>query len=211
MSKSTKEKLVAATRALMLRNGYGATGVDQICTSAGVSKGSFYHCFATKEDIAIAALDDFYAEAENRLKDLPLPPVPDAQRFLAFLDVLAGDAGQIWQNGCLLGGLASEMSATSPAIQARLGELFDQMVRTLEPLARPFVKSLGKSSMTAAEMVEHLLIVVEGAIVLARSHSDPTRINHAIKSYGRFLRNLQKSPPVAARKSKETRKSKERR
>ncbi len=136
------------------------------------------------------------------LTSLPLPPVPPEQRFLAFLDILARNGSGVWERGCLLGGLASEISATSPSVQVRLGELFDDMVRALEPLARAFVKSLDRSPMTTKEMVEHLLIVVEGAIVLARAHNDPERINHAIASYKRFLRNLQKTRPAAGVKPK---------
>jgi predicted NBD/HSP70 family sugar kinase len=94
------------------------------------------------------------------------------------------------------------MSATSPSVQVRLGQLFDEMVQALEPLARPFAKSLDRSPMTAVDMLEHLLVVVEGAVVLARSHNDPTRIDRAIESYARFLRNLQKNRHVAAPKAK---------
>ena len=202
MGIGTREKLIAATRTLMLTKGYGATGVDEICRVADASKGSFYHCFAAKEDVAIAALNDIYFEGVAHLTSLPLPPVPADQRFLAFLDVLARGGSRVWHNGCLLGGLASEMSATSPSVQARLSELFDEMVRALAPLADAFVKSLDHSPMTAAEMVEHLLIVVEGAIVLARAHNDPARINHAIATYARFLRNLPKARPVAGLKPK---------
>lgn len=186
----------------MLTKGYGATGVDEICKAANASKGSFYHCFSTKEDIAIAALDDFYREGLAHLTSLPLPAVPPEDRFLAFLDALARDGGRVWHKGCLLGGLASEMSATSPTVQVRLGELFDEMAGALEPMARPFVKSLGRPPMTAKEMAEHLLIVVEGAIVLARAHNDPERIHHAIATYARFLRNLRKPARAAALKPK---------
>jgi TetR/AcrR family transcriptional repressor of nem operon len=202
MTLGTKEKLIATARKLILAKGYGATGVDEICKAAGASKGSFYHCFATKEDIAIAALNDFYGEGVTHLMSLPLPRVSPEERFLAFLDVLARDGSRVWHKGCLLGGLASEMSASSKAVQVRLGELFNEMVRALEPLARDFVKSLDRSPMTATEMVEHLLIVVEGAVVLARAHNDPKRINHAIASYARFLRNLRKPARVAALKPK---------
>ena len=52
----TKDKLIEAALRLMLAKGYPATTVDEICASAGVSKGSFYHFFATKEELALAAV-----------------------------------------------------------------------------------------------------------------------------------------------------------
>ncbi len=192
MTIGAREKLIAATRNLMITNGYGSTGVDQICKKAGVSKGSFYHCFETKEDVAIAALNEFYREGLAHLSSLPLPPVTPDQRFLAFLDILAEDGSRFWQDGCLLGGLASEMAATSPTVQKRVGALFAEMAAALEPMARAFVDSLSDRPMTASEMAEHFLVVVEGAIVLSRSHNDPHRINDAIRRYAQLLRSLQR-------------------
>ena len=127
--------------------------------------------------MAIAALNEFYREGLAHLSSLPLPPVSPDQRFLAFLDILAEDGSRFWQDGCLLGGLASEMAATSPTVQKRVGALFAEMAAALEPMARAFVDSLSDRPMTASEMAEHFLVVVEGAIVLSRSHNDPHRIN----------------------------------
>src|ERR1700685_4637564 len=54
---ATKRKLVEATVDLMLRQGFAGTTVDQICEEAGVTKGSFFHHFDSKEAIGEAALN----------------------------------------------------------------------------------------------------------------------------------------------------------
>ena len=60
MAKVTaKQKAIAATQKLMTSGGYSATTVDEIINLAGVSKGSVYHAFKSKEELAITALEDY--------------------------------------------------------------------------------------------------------------------------------------------------------
>ena len=60
MAKNTgencREKLLGVGTDLMRRSGYAATTVDEICTSAGVTKGAFFHHFPSKEALAAECL-----------------------------------------------------------------------------------------------------------------------------------------------------------
>ena len=46
----SRTSILKTARKLMLKYGYAATSIDDICSKAGVTKGSLYHFFATKED-----------------------------------------------------------------------------------------------------------------------------------------------------------------
>lgn len=52
----TRERILDAATALIWRDGYHAVSVDAICAAAGIRKGSFYHAFASKADLLLAAL-----------------------------------------------------------------------------------------------------------------------------------------------------------
>ena len=56
----TRERLITTGLALMHARGYNAVGVQDICTEAQVHKGSFYHYFPSKRDLAIAIIDRFW-------------------------------------------------------------------------------------------------------------------------------------------------------
>ena len=62
----TKRKLVEAGVDLMRKQGFNATTVDDICAAAGVTKGSFFHYFKTKQEVAQAAMSSF---REGRVQD----------------------------------------------------------------------------------------------------------------------------------------------
>ena len=65
-----RRKLIEATTSLMLRQGFNATTLDEICAEAGVTKGSFFYHFENKDDIGQAVVkawgesgQSLYAEA----------------------------------------------------------------------------------------------------------------------------------------------------
>ena len=57
----TRDRLARAAEALFLERGFDATTVDEIAAAAGVSRRSFFHHFATKEDVVFAHHADFEA------------------------------------------------------------------------------------------------------------------------------------------------------
>ena len=190
MDSSARLKLIRSTQIAMLARGYSAAGVDDICRDAGVSKGSFYHQFPSKEDLAIAALGDFYETGLKNLLAIDLSGAPPERQLLAFLDAIARQGHDFWKSGCLIGALATEMALTSPALQAEVSRLFSETATTLEPLVEPFVASLRGKAPSAAALAEHFLVVVEGAIVISRAHNDPMKINQAVARFAEQLRWL---------------------
>jgi AcrR family transcriptional regulator len=54
---STRARLVATATELFAERGYEATSVEQVLARAGVSKGSLYHHFASKDALFEAVLD----------------------------------------------------------------------------------------------------------------------------------------------------------
>ena len=50
-SKETKAKIFRAAKQILQKHGYEALSIKNICEEAGVSNGSFYHHFKTKDDL----------------------------------------------------------------------------------------------------------------------------------------------------------------
>lgn len=115
----TKQKLVDATVRLILRQGFAATSVDQVCDEARLTKGSFFHYFENKEAIGRAALD-WWGEMGTALyaaawADKSVDPLEQIQRFF---DIMIGFART--PNGpctCVVGILSQEMSRSHPAMR----------------------------------------------------------------------------------------------
>lgn len=57
-SKDTKEKIFQAAKRILLKKGYEELSIKNICEEAGVSNGSFYHHFKTKDDLLSYYIED---------------------------------------------------------------------------------------------------------------------------------------------------------
>lgn len=57
-SKETKERIFRAAKRILQKNGYEELSIKNICEEAGVSNGSFYHHFKTKDDLLSYYIED---------------------------------------------------------------------------------------------------------------------------------------------------------
>jgi TetR/AcrR family transcriptional repressor of nem operon len=188
---TAKDKLTRAALELMLSRGYNATTVDEICTRAGLTKGSFYHCFSTKEDIGVAALELFHGEGFKRTAGKYGAIADPVERAFGFLDHVEAAAKDIWGDGCLLGNFALELADTNPIIRKKVSGLLntstETVARLFEPIANLRKKGEGPS---AVELAEHYIALIEGAIVLGKAHHDWKRIPEGIRQFRRYLECL---------------------
>lgn len=58
----TRDRLLEAAFHLFIENGYDGTGLAQVLSASGLSKGAFYHYFATKKDIYREVVSKFFLE-----------------------------------------------------------------------------------------------------------------------------------------------------
>ena len=56
-AEETRERILSAAAECFAQRGYDATSVAEMCESAGVSKGAFYHHFLTKQSVFLELLD----------------------------------------------------------------------------------------------------------------------------------------------------------
>ena len=66
-SENTREQIMAAAVELFCRLGYDACGVAEICATAGVSKGAFYHHFPSKKALFLVIMDRWLQSIDRRL------------------------------------------------------------------------------------------------------------------------------------------------
>jgi TetR/AcrR family transcriptional repressor of nem operon len=180
----TREELVRVAEKLMLRDGYSATRVDDIIRMAGLSKGSFYHFFDSKESLGLAALEHYYADRVGRLAGgryaTDTDPLRRAHGFLEYASQVATD---LWTTGCLLANLAADAGGSSRAISKALKKRTAELQALLADLLGPF----GTAEMTAADLAEFFLVCIEGSIVLARIHGDPAYLRRGLEQFRRCL------------------------
>ncbi|MCB1792269.1 MAG: TetR/AcrR family transcriptional regulator [Gammaproteobacteria bacterium] len=178
-SLDTRTRILSTARELFHGRSYADVGVKEICSIAKVPKGSFYHFFPSKQDLAMAVIDDmaedwahgFVAEAFDR----DLPP-------LERLDYMI-DAAYYWQKaakdiegrmpGCLFGNLALEVSTRDDVLRAKLHAVFQKASARFHETLDEAVEAGVLAPLNTEATAQAMLAYLEGVILLAKTRNDP--------------------------------------
>jgi TetR/AcrR family transcriptional repressor of nem operon len=188
----TKTRLLEATYGRMLSKGYPATTVDEICEAAGVSKGSFYHFFKSKQELALAMLEHHTAGTMETLEaGLDLTGLSGAERAIRYVQHVEQGAEETWREGCLIGSFALELAETNPEIRARISQIFRDLADHFERIFTPLCQAhRGPRTPAPRELAEQFIAVIEGGVVLSRAHMDRRFVPQAIRCFRRYLETL---------------------
>ena len=183
-SAETRQKLISATVKLILRQGFPKTTVDEICTEAGVTKGSFFHHFESKDAIGLAAADwwggfgtSLYSEA---WRDAELDPLEQLHRFF---DIMAGfTLNEAEPCTCVVGILSQEMSLVHPAFretcQRHLDDWTAHAVRLLSAVKAKYPPAADFDVERVAWFLNSLW---QGSMLIAKTRQNPAMIRENLR------------------------------
>jgi TetR/AcrR family transcriptional regulator, transcriptional repressor for nem operon len=131
----SKTKLLDAALQVIRTKGYTATTVDDICLAAGITKGSFFHHFKSKEELAIEATKHWTLVTEGLFASAPYQQISDPRaRILAYIDFRADlTQGDLANITCLLGTMVQETYDSHPAIREACRVGIESHAQTLMP------------------------------------------------------------------------------
>lgn len=79
---TSREKILQSAVQLFLGEGYEATSVNDICKHAGVSKGSFYHYFETKQVLFLSLMENWSSRVMQSVLGEPITEDSNAKDVL---------------------------------------------------------------------------------------------------------------------------------
>jgi TetR/AcrR family transcriptional regulator, transcriptional repressor for nem operon len=192
-----KQKLLDAALTVIRQKGYVATTVDDLCTMAGVAKGSFFHHFKDKEALAIAAADywseitgGFFAAADYHKHSDPL------DRVLGYIDLRKQIlTGRIADYTCLVGTMVQEVYETNPAIRAACEASISGHAAKIEADIEAAMKQHNiRAGWTARSLALHTQVVLQGAYILAKAKNDVTVASESIDHLRLYTELLFRAP-----------------
>jgi TetR/AcrR family transcriptional repressor of lmrAB and yxaGH operons len=183
---TTREQIINTTSELLERQGYHATGLNQIVQVSGAPKGSLYYYFPEgKEELTAEAIMRSGRELAEHVRR-ELAGIEDAaeaiQRFVANLaeHVHASDC----RGGAPIAAVALETASTNDRLAAACQEAYRQMQSAFEEK----LFAGGYDEVSAGELATFIVAAIEGGIVLARAHRSADALRQMGRELGCLLR-----------------------
>jgi TetR/AcrR family transcriptional repressor of nem operon len=173
---ATRIKLLEAACDEIRAKGYNATTVDDICRRAGVSKGSFFHHFASKDQLGVASVEQFGAMARALFAAAPYSALGDPlERLLGYIDFRIGLIyGDISGFSCLMGTSVQEVYSSHPEIRAAceagMSEHVGELVRDLDDAKALYAPD---ACWSAQSVGYYMQAVLQGGFIFAKARQDP--------------------------------------
>lgn len=190
---SARDKLLEAAVRLVRAQGFSATGVEQLCAEAGVTKGAFFHHFASKEQLGIAAAQYWSTSTSEFFASAPFHHEAEpAARVLGYIDLrIALISGPAESFSCVAGTMLQESFASSPAIRDACAASIDANARALENDIAAALAPRGLVEPAAASLARHIQTVIQGAFVTAKALPPEAAAPAARESLGHLRRYLE--------------------
>src|SRR5579863_1335201 len=189
----SKTRLLDAALHVIRARGYSATRVEDVCEAAGLTKGSFFHHFDSKEELALAAAD-YWSEITSALfAAAPYhQPADPLDRLLAYVDfrkVLL--QGELPDFTCLVGTMTQEIFDTHPAIRAACERSISGHASSLVPDIEAAMKKYGViGDWTAESLALHTQAVIQGAFIMAKAKHTSAAAAESIDHLRRYVELL---------------------
>ena len=180
---NTRQHILETGHRIIAGKGFASVGLNEILTSAGVPKGSFYHYFESKEQYGQALLAGI-------LRSLPGRPQRTVRRRFrlwprapdALLATLARQptATSCAEQKCLVVKLAGEVADLSEAMRITLRDGTDQVVQRIARVIEAGVADGSMPPLDPRMTAQTLYQMWLGASLLGKLHRDTAALENAM-------------------------------
>jgi len=189
---TTRQRLLETAVELIWENSYGSVGVEDICKRAKVQKGSFYHFFPSKADLAVAAFDCHWDQIQPAKDKHFAADIAPLDRIAGFCDFIyqaqtqkKKEAGKVL--GCLFTSTGSELSTQDRKIRLKIKEMSARNCGLLEKAIRDAQK-LGQIPLfDPIEKAQELYAFLMGVFVQAKIEDDAELFRRLKPAFFRLL------------------------
>ncbi|MBE0496476.1 MAG: TetR/AcrR family transcriptional regulator [Campylobacterales bacterium] len=167
---TTRDKLINATFDEVFSHGYQGASLSDILAKAGVHKGSMYHFFANKKEMALAAVEETILQRFN--ERYGYVATQEKGYLEAFYAKLRDTSTRDFKRGCPIANIVQEMS--------NIDADFNVLMRTIYETFRANVKTILDKALETGELAPcdtaklalFITATLEGAILSAKASGE---------------------------------------
>ena len=188
----TKQKLLNTAVELIWENSYGSISVDDICSRAGVNKGSFYYAFKSKSELAVAAFENHWNKKRALMDQIFSSQVSPLERLENYCNRIVQDQLEKHDKigklcGCPFSSVGSELSTQDESIRKKAHELSERSMKYLAAALRDAAAEGTLEVKDPVELAREVFCYTAGLIMQAKIENNPAVLKCMKKGVFRLL------------------------
>jgi TetR/AcrR family transcriptional regulator, transcriptional repressor for nem operon len=184
----SKRKLLETAMEMIWKRSYGSVSVEDICTESRVNRGSFYHAFKSKSDLALSACEHYWEQKRPLLDAIFSPQVPPLERLDKFCKLLIKEQKEKYQRtgkmlGCPFCSLGSELGTQNEKIRLKVEQMCARQIKYLESAVRDLAVAGLIEVKDEPELAREIYSYISGVLMQAKienSMEHPERLPHSV-------------------------------
>ena len=172
MSKAerTRQFIVEKTAPIFNVKGYAGTTVSDMTAATGLTKGSIYGNFASKEEVALAAFEHNWSQVQTAVRAEMDRRRTSKEKLLALAGLFDNSPSQVFpEGGCPLLNTAVEADDTHPGLRQKAAAALRGWKKNIVAVLKAGVAANEfRADLDAEQTALTLIAMIEGAVMISR-------------------------------------------
>lgn len=191
----TRDRIIDTAEALLFKQGFAGTSLNDVIKATDLSKGAFFHHFKGKDELAHAVLErwadkdvELFVEFVEKAAALAEDPYQEAVIFVKLFEQWLAELDQPLE-GCLFASFTYQSGRIEPSMRdyikmrlsgwkASFRAIFQRLIEWSEPK---------QPDLTAEQLVEMYASIIEGGMLLSRAMEDKDYLERQLQQFRRHL------------------------
>jgi TetR/AcrR family transcriptional regulator, transcriptional repressor for nem operon len=190
----TRQFIIETTAGIFNTKGYAGTSLSDITDATGLTKGSIYGNFESKEDVALAVFDHNL----NKLTKIIWQQVQQADSYYDKLMVYARAYKSFIQNetipgGCPILNTAVEADDTNPLLKERAAKALYKWKNGIENLVRAGIQAGEfKQDTNQSAIALSVIALIEGGVMICKATNDLNNFDVVLGTVEKMIAGIRK-------------------
>jgi len=186
---AARRRILETARDLFYRNGYRATGINEIIKKSGVAKATFYAHFPSKEDLAFAYVESMNREElrviEEGLRKFPGP----YEKLIGLIEFLIPWSQERDYRGCAYLNISSEITDHANPVRRESKDHYVAIRRLAGRLMQELKKAKGAAwkHRDPEQVADDYMLILSGSLAMAQVYHDSGPFRDAVEAAKRLL------------------------
>ncbi|RBQ31847.1 TetR family transcriptional regulator [Arcobacter sp. FW59] len=191
MEKNTRKDLINCTFDEIYTKGYQGASLTDILKNAKVHKGSMYHFFENKKDMAIASIKEKIYEKFVQRYFVILELEKDYLE--AFIKSLKDTSSRDFEKGCPIANIIQEMSNIDDDFKVLMKEIYEALKNNIKNILDKAVEKDEIKECDTKKLSLYIASTLEGAILSAKASGNVEDYLDVIDILSSYLLSFKKS------------------